>query len=47
MRDFHDGLRRLADNRAITLNPWAGPGPMPQPEFAMMAEGKLMYHVGR
>ncbi len=47
MRDFHDGLRRLADNRAVTLTPWSGPGPIPQPEYAMMAEGKLMYHVGR
>jgi hypothetical protein len=47
MRDFHDGLRRLADNRAVKLAPWAGPGSIPQPEYAMMAEGKLMYHVGR
>lgn len=47
MRDFHDGLRRLADNRAISLLPWAGPGAMPQPEYALMADGRLMYHVGR
>lgn len=47
MRDFHDGLRRLADNRAVKLSPWAGPGSIPQPEYAMMAEGKLMYLVSR
>jgi hypothetical protein len=47
MREFHDGLRRLADNRAVRLTPWAGPGGIPQPEYAMMTQGKLMYHVGR
>jgi DNA-binding PadR family transcriptional regulator len=47
MRDFHDGLRRLAENRVVKLSSWGGPGAMPQPEYAMMAEGKLMYQVGR
>jgi hypothetical protein len=47
IREFHDGLRRLADNHAVKLTPWPGPGSIPQPEYAMMAEGKLMYHVGR
>ena len=47
VRDFHDGLRRLADNHAIRLTPWAGPGAIPQPEYALMADGRLMYHVGR
>ncbi|HKA08826.1 MAG TPA: hypothetical protein VKD71_16315, partial [Gemmataceae bacterium] len=47
MREFHDGLRRLADNRAVQLSAWAGPGAIPQPEYALMADGKLMYHVGR
>jgi hypothetical protein len=47
VRDFHDGLRRLADNGAVRLTPWAGPGAMPQPEYALMADGRLMYHVGR
>jgi hypothetical protein len=47
IREFHDGLRRLADNRAVKLTPWAGPGGIPQPEYAMMAAGKLMYHVDR
>jgi hypothetical protein len=47
VRDFHDGLRRLADNRAVQLAPWTGQGAMPQPEYALMADGRLMYHVGR
>jgi hypothetical protein len=47
VRDFHDGLRRLADNGAVQLTPWTGPGAMPQPEYALMADGRLMYHVGR
>jgi hypothetical protein len=47
VRDFHDGLRRLADNRAVRLTAWAGPAAIPQPEYALMADGRLMYHVGR
>src|SRR5262245_563470 len=47
MREFHDGLRRLADNRAVLFSAWTGPGAIPQPEYALMADGKLMYHVGR
>jgi hypothetical protein len=47
LRDFHDGLRRLADNHAVRLAAWVGPGAIPQPEYALMADGRLMYHVGR
>jgi hypothetical protein len=47
MRDFHDGLKRLTDAHALRLLPWAGPGGMPQPEYAFMAGGRLVYHVGR
>jgi hypothetical protein len=47
IRDFHDGLRRLADNRTVKLSHWHGPGPIPQPEYAMMAEGQLVYNVGQ
>jgi hypothetical protein len=47
MREFHDGLRRLVDNRAVRLGAWNGPEAIPQPEYALMADGKLMYHVGR
>jgi hypothetical protein len=47
VREFHDGLRRLTDNRAVVLSAWSGPGAMPQPEYALMADGRLMYHVSR
>ncbi len=47
LREFHEGLQRLAEHRAISLAPWAGPGSIPRPEYAMMAEGKLMYLVLR
>lgn len=47
LRDFYDGLRRLADNKAVRLMPYAGPGAIPQPEFALMDDGRLMYLVGR
>lgn len=47
MRDFHDGLRRLSDNHAVKLSPWAGPGAIPQPEYTMMAAGRLVYQVSR
>jgi hypothetical protein len=47
LRDFYDGLRRLADNRAVRLSPYSGPGPIPQPEFALMEDGRLMYLVAR
>ena len=47
IRDFHDGLKRLGDNRAIRLAEYAGPGSIPQPEYAMMQSGKLWYAVTR
>jgi hypothetical protein len=47
LRDYHDGLRRLADNHAIQLTPHAGTGAIPQPEFALMDSGRLLYCVSR
>lgn len=47
MRDFHDGLKRLTDAHALRLLPSSGPGGMPQPEYAFLAGGRLVYHVGR
>lgn len=47
VRDFHDGLRRLAVNRAVQFSPYRGPGAIPQPEYALMDGGRLLYHVGR
>ncbi|WP_020471262.1 hypothetical protein [Zavarzinella formosa] len=47
IRDFHDGLKRLADNQAIRLAEYAGGGAIPQPEYAMMQAGKLWYTATR
>ncbi|HJZ56141.1 MAG TPA: hypothetical protein VKE74_14330 [Gemmataceae bacterium] len=41
---FHDGLRRLHDVRAVRLTPAAE---MTEPEYAILADGKLMYAAGR
>jgi len=45
--DFQKGLRRLADNRAITLLPFVGPGHMPEPEHAMPDGAHMLYLVSR
>ncbi len=41
---FQDGLRRLADVRAVRLTPAAE---MTEPEYAIVVDGKLAYMVGR
>lgn len=41
---FQDGVRRLSDVRAMRLSPSPE---MAEPEYAVVAEGKLMYSVGR
>lgn len=41
---FHNGVKRLHDVRAVRLAPSE---PMVEPEYAVVAEGKLMYAVGR
>lgn len=46
--DFHDGLKRLHDVRAVRLTPagesaWA----ITEPEYAAVVDGQLMYWVGR
>lgn len=47
LRDFHDGLRRLAEASVIQLAPWVGPGSIPQPEHACLHDGRLVYLVSR
>jgi hypothetical protein len=47
LRDYHDGLRRLAANRAVKLSTYTGPGAIPQPEFALMDSGQLLFVVER
>lgn len=41
---FHDGVRRLHDVRALKLAPAVA---IPEPEYAVVVEGKLMYAAGR
>src|SRR5262249_39658890 len=46
--DFHDGLRRLADNRALRLVPFGkSASSLPQPEYALLDGSRVLYHVGR
>ena len=44
LSDFHDGVKRLHDVRAAKLAPATE---VPEPEFAVVVEGRLMYAVGR
>ena len=41
---FQDGVKRLHDVRAVRLVPTNA---IPEPEYAVVVEGKLMYAVGR
>jgi hypothetical protein len=41
---FHDGLKRLHDVRALRLKPAAEMG---EPEYAVVADGRLMYAASR
>src|SRR5262245_54218089 len=45
LAEFHDGLRRLADVRAITLTP--ARGAMAEPEYAFVLDGKTMGFAAR
>ena len=45
---FHDGLRRLQDQRVIRLLPFAGPpDELPQPEYALLDGATFMYYAAR
>jgi hypothetical protein len=41
---FQDGVKRLHDIRALRLT---STGEMPEPEYAVLLDGRLMYAVGR
>jgi hypothetical protein len=48
MTGFHDGLRRLADHRALQLFPFHGPSTeLPQPEYALLDGATVLYYAGR
>ena len=42
--EFHDGLRRLHDTRAVRL---AATDDVPEPEYALVVEGVLVYSARR
>jgi hypothetical protein len=44
---FHEGLRRLNDCRAIHLEPAGSLGDLPQPEFALLDGGVVLYSAAR
>jgi hypothetical protein len=45
---FHDGLRRLHEEKVLRLRPFtAPPAEMPQAEFALLDHGTVFYHVTR
>jgi hypothetical protein len=44
---FHEGLRRLHDRRVLRLQPAAGLAELPQPEFALLDGGRVLYYVAR
>ena len=46
--DFHDGLRRLQDRRALRLFPAADPSqPLAEPEYALLDGVQLLYYAAR
>jgi hypothetical protein len=45
--DFQKGLKRLADNRAVRLLPFAGTGLIPEPEHAIPDGAHMLYHACR
>jgi hypothetical protein len=48
MTAFHDGLRRLADHRALQLYPFQGRADeLPQPEYALLDGATVLYYAGR
>lgn len=48
LTEFHDGLRRLDDLRAIALKPFAGkPEELAEPEYALLDGVKVLYYASR
>lgn len=44
---FHEGLRRLHERRVLRLEPAANLAELPQPEFALFDNGRVLYYAGR
>jgi hypothetical protein len=48
LTDFHDGLRRLDDYRAVNLLPFSGPAEqLPEPEYALPDGPAFLYYAAR
>jgi hypothetical protein len=48
LTEFHDGLRRLSDYRAVALAPFTGPpGHLPEPEYALLDGVTVLYYATR
>ena len=45
--DFHEGLRRLHERRAMRLQAADGLANLPQPEYALFDGGKVLYYAAR
>ena len=45
--DFQKGLKRLGDNRALTLLPFSGEGLIPKPEHAIPDGAHMLYFASR
>jgi hypothetical protein len=48
LTEFHDGLRRLGDYRAVRLVPFAGPAEqLAEPEYALLDGATVLYYASR
>ena len=47
INSFHEGLRRLSDCKALHLEPAANLAELPQPEFALLDGGTVLYAAVR
>jgi hypothetical protein len=44
---FHEGLRRMSERRVLRLTPATSLTDLPQPEFALLHDGDVLYYAGR
>ena len=44
---FHEGLKKLSERRVVRLVPAVSITVLPQPEFALLRDGDVLYYAGR